>query len=392
MTSDFPLHPETLAIHGDDGLEADTDIAPSIHPSSTFRARSAAEFAEIASGERPSRFYTRYGNPTVARAERVIAGLEGKAAALLLASGMGAIATTVLANVSAGDHIVAQTSHYMGTTRLLADLLPRFGVTVSQVDQTDPAAFEAAVRPETRLVMIETPSNPTLAITDLAAVAAIARAHGVTTIADNTFASPINQRPGEHGIDLVVHSATKYLGGHSDLVAGVVCGEAAAVQRIWEHAIVLGASSNAFDAWLLLRGLRTLALRVTRQSDSALLLARMLEAHPAVAKVHYPGLERHPQHALARRQMKAFGGVLSIELAGGYAAAQSLVARLELVANAVSLGGVESLAVHAASVWEGSLSIAQIEAAGVSPSLVRIAVGLEHPEDLARDFVQALAG
>ncbi|MCP5308286.1 MAG: aminotransferase class I/II-fold pyridoxal phosphate-dependent enzyme [Zoogloeaceae bacterium] len=391
MPVDFPLHSETLAIHGDAGVEDLADIAPAIHPSSTFRARSASEFAEIATGDRPMRFYTRYGNPTVARAERVIAGLEGKAAALLLASGMGAISTTVLANVSAGDHIVAQSAHYMGTTRLLADLLPRFGVSVTQIDQTDPAAFEAALRPETRLMIVESPSNPTLAITDLAAVAATARARGITTVADNTFASPINQRPGDHGIDLVVHSATKYLGGHSDLVAGVVCGDEAAVQKVWEHAIVLGASSNAFDAWLLLRGLRTLPLRVARQCESALTLARALQAHPAVARVHYPGLECHPQHALARRQMKGFGGVLSIELAGGYDAAKSLVGRLQLVANAVSLGGVETLAVHAASVWEGSLSIAQIEAAGVSTALVRIAVGLEHPEDLVRDFEQALA-
>lgn len=390
MHPEFPLHPETLAIHGDSGLDADSDVAPAIHPSSTFSARSAREFAEIASGDRPPRFYTRYGNPTVARAERLIAGLEGKPAALLLASGMGAISTTVLAHVSAGDHIVAQSSHYMGTTRLLSELLPRFGVAVTQVDQADSAAFEAAMRPETRLIMIETPSNPTLALTDLAAVAAIARARGVTTLADNTFASPINQRPGESGIDLVLHSATKYLGGHSDLVAGVVCGDEAAVQRVWEHAIVLGASSNAFDAWLLLRGLRTLPLRVARQSGSALALARILEAHPAVARVHYPGLESHPQHELARRQMSAFGGVLSIELAGGYEAAKSLVERLQLVTNAVSLGGVESLAVHAASVWEGSLSIAQIEAAGVSAALVRLAIGLEHPDDLARDFARAL--
>lgn len=392
MHTEFPLHPETLAIHGDDGLEIDTDVAPAIHPSSTFRARSAGEFAEIATGDRPTRFYTRYGNPTVARAERVIAGLEGKAAALLLASGMGAIATTVLAHVSAGDHVVAQTAHYMGTTRLLADLLPRFGVTVTQVDQTDTAAFEAALKPETRLMMIETPSNPTLAVTDLAAVTHIARTRGITTVADNTFASPINQRPGDHGIDLVVHSATKYLGGHSDLVAGVVCGDEAAVQKVWEHAIVLGASSNAFDAWLLLRGLRTLPLRVARQSDTALTLALALESHPAVGRVYYPGLESHPQHVLASRQMTGFGGVLSIELAGGYDAAKSLVERLQLVANAVSLGGVETLAVHAASVWEGSLSIAQIEVAGVSAALVRIAVGLEHPQDLLRDFDQALAG
>lgn len=386
---------QSLVIHGDiapnDEHTGDTALAPAIYPTSTYRARSAAEFAEMANRPRHPRYYARYGNPTQARCERLLARLEGCEAALLLASGMGAMATSVLALVRGGDHIVAQSSHYMGTAKLLGEILPGFGVEVTLVDQTDSAAFAAAVRPNTKLIVVETPSNPTLALTDLAAVAGFARSRGILTLADNTFASPVNQRPRESGIDLVLHSATKYLGGHSDLVAGAVCGDKAVIERIWEHAIVFGTNSNAFDAFLLLRGLRTLPLRVERQSATALHLARFLETHPAIARVHYPELPGHPQHELARRQMKHGGGVLSIELKGGYAAAQKFVASLSLAANAVSLGGVETLAVHAASMWEGALSAEEIVRAGVAPSLVRIAAGLENAEDLCADMTRALA-
>ncbi len=381
---------ETLVIHGDAGVDDDGSIAPAIYATSTYRARSAQEFAAMASAPRHPRYYTRYGNPTHARCEQLIARMENAEAALLLASGMGAMSAAVLSQVTRGDHVVAQTSHYMGTTRLLADLLPRFGVATTLVDQTDSETFARALRPETKLVVVETPSNPTLALTDLAAVAALARARGITTLADNTFASPVNQRPRDFGIDLVVHSATKYLGGHSDLVAGVVVGERDRVEGIWKTAIVLGPTASPFDAWLLLRGLRTLPLRVERQCATALQVAQFLERHPAVDRVYYPGLASHPQHDLAMRQMKRFGGVLSVELKGGYPAAQRLVAGLRLAANAVSLGGVETLAVHAASVWEGSLTPEQIARAGVSPGLVRLAIGLEAPEDLIEDLRQAL--
>lgn len=380
----------SLTIHGDEPGE-DTGIAPALFLASTYRARDAAEFATIATESRPERYYARYGNPTQARCEQIIARIENAEAALLFASGMGAITTSVLSLVRSGDHVVAQTSHYMSTTRLLTDVLARFGVEFTRVDQTDPGAFEAALRPQTRLIIVETPSNPTLALTDLAAVASLARARGILTLADNTFASPVNQRPLDFGIDLVVHSATKYLGGHSDLVAGVTAGSKALVDRIWEQSLIFGACASPFNAWLLLRGLRTLALRVERQCETALRLARHLEQHPAIAHVFYPGLESHPQHALAVRQMKAFGGVLSLELKGGFEAAKRFVGRLKLAANAVSLGGVESLAVHAASMWEGSLTPEQIAQAGVSPSLVRFSVGVESAGDLIADVEQALS-
>lgn len=381
---------ESLVIHGDARMDEDSSVAPAIYPTSTHRARTAREFAEMANQPRHARYYTRYGNPTHARCERLLARLENADAALLFASGMGAMCAAVLSHLGAGDHVVGQSAHYMGTSKLLAGLLPRWGVEVTLVDQADAQAFERAIRPRTKLVVVETPSNPTLALTDLAAVAEVAKAAGATTLADNTFATPINQRPRDFGIDLVVHSATKYLGGHSDLLAGAVAGDAAAVERVWETAIVLGATASPFDAWLLLRGLRTLPLRVERHGATALAIARFLEGHPAVARVHYPGLESHPQHSLARCQMKGFGGVLSFELKAGYEAAQRLVSSLELASNAVSLGGVETLAVHAASVWEGSLSPEQIERAGVSPGLVRLAVGLESAADLIADLQRAL--
>ncbi len=379
--------PETLAIHGD-GRGEGSDVAPPVHVSSTFRADSAEDFDRIARETRPERFYTRYGNPTVARVERVVAGLEGCEAGLLCASGMGAITTTLLSLLKAGDHVVAQRSHYMGTSRLLSEFLPRFGVSHTLVNQEDVGAFADAIRPETRVIVLETPSNPVLSVTDLAAFAGLARDREIVTLADNTFASPINQRPHALGVDLVVHSATKYLGGHSDLVAGIVCGDRDRLDVIWSQAIMLGASSNGFDAFLLLRGLRTLPLRVGRQNTTALALARFLETHPRVARVYYPGLESHPGHDLAARQMSGFGGVLSFEHGDGAEGARTFVERLRLVTNAVSLGGVESLVAHVGSMWEDGMDADRH--ASMTPGLVRLAVGLEHPDDLKRDLADAL--
>jgi cystathionine gamma-lyase len=389
-TPDPPLQPDSLLIHADAGMEDDSSIAPPLHQTSTFRAESAEGFADMATRPRHPRYYTRYGNPTLARAEAVLAALEGAEAALLTASGMGAIATTVIALVAQGDHIVAQRNHYMGTSKLLDETLPRFGVAATLVDQTDPAAFAAAIVPNTRLILLETPANPTMQLTDLRAVADLARPRGILTLVDNTFATPINQRPIEHGADLVVHSATKFLGGHHDLSAGVVLGPAGLVERIWDTAIVLGAVLGPFDGWLLLRGLRTLGLRVERHNRSALAIARFLEAHPAVEAVYYPGLEGHPQHSLALRQMTGFGGVLSFAVRGGYAATRRFIAALRLPAQAVSLGGFETLVVHAAAMWEGTLGAEGMAAAGIRPNLVRLSVGLEDERDLIADLGQAL--
>ena len=385
-----PRFDATALIHGDSGLDRDSSVAPPIHPSVTHRGASAEHFREMASVPRHSRFYARYGGPTHARVETIVAQVERGEAALLLASGMAAISTTVLAHVSAGDHVIAQRSHYMGTTQLVTRVLPRFGVTATVVQQSDPAAFAEAITPQTKLLLVESPSNPLLALTDLRAVADLARARGIRTLADNTFATPVNTRPLELGIDMVVHSATKFLGGHHDLLAGVVVGDRATLERIWELSIVLGGNLGAFEAWLLLRGLRTLSLRVERQNATALAVARFLEAHGAVARVHYPGLESHPQHALARRQMRGFGGVLSFVVRGGMSAALTCMQRLRLFTQAVSLGGIESLAMHAATVWAGTLTEEQTRDAGVDPALIRLSVGLEDASDLIADLDQAL--
>lgn len=388
-TDDWAL--ASLVIHADDELATDSAIAPPIHQTSTFRAGSAADFAAMATQPRHARYYTRYGNPTLERAETIIAQLEGAEAALVTGSGMGAITTTILALVQSGDHIVAQRNHYMGTTKLLTEVLPRFGVTATLVDQTDVAAFAAALRPETKLLLVETPSNPTMQLTDLPAIADLARSRNILTFCDNTFASPYNQRPLAHGIDLVMHSATKYLGGHHDLSAGVVAGSQALLAKIWEAHMVVGAVLGPIDGWLLLRGLRTLAVRVKQQNQTALAIARYLERHPAIEQVYYPGLPSHPQYALAQRQMKGFGGVLSFAVKGGYGATQRFISALKLPTQAVSLGGYESLVVHAAAMWEGTLGEAGLIEAGIQPNLVRFSVGLEDEQDLIADLQQALA-
>jgi methionine-gamma-lyase len=381
----------SLVIHADDEFATDSAIAPPIHQTSTFRAGSAADFAAMATQPRHSRYYTRYGNPTLERAETIIAQLEGAEAALVTGSGMGAITTTILALVQSGDHIVAQRNLYMGTTKLLTEILPRFGVTATLVDQTDVAAFAAALRPETKLLLVETPSNPTMQLTDLQAIADLARPRNILTFCDNTFASPYNQRPLAHGIDLVMHSATKYLGGHHDLSAGVVAGSQALLAKIWEAHMVIGAVLGPIDGWLLLRGLRTLAVRVKQQNQTALAIAQYLERHPAIEQVYYPGLPSHPQYALAQRQMKGFGGVLSFAVRGGYGATQRFISALKLPTQAVSLGGYESLVVHAAAMWEGTLGETGLMEAGIQPNLVRFSVGLEDEQDLLADLQQALA-
>jgi cystathionine beta-lyase/cystathionine gamma-synthase len=321
----------------------------------------------------------------------VIAALEGAEAALLTASGMGAISTSVLALLSSGDHVVAQRTHYMGTAQLLASVLPRFGITVTLVDQARPEAFADAITPRTKLILVETPANPMLTITDLASVGRFARARGIATLCDSTIATPVNQRPLELGIDLVVHSATKFLGGHHDLMAGVVAGSSALIDRIWHMAVTLGPVADPFAAWLLLRGLRTLPLRVARQNQTALDVARFLERHPAVLRVHYPGLESHAQHALARQQMPGgFGGLMSVELRTGFDGAQAFLGAMGLVSRAVSFGGFESLATQPGAMWSGSVGASKAAEAGISAGLVRLSIGLEHPSDLIADLDRAL--
>jgi methionine-gamma-lyase len=379
----------TLAIHADRDVHPSHAVAPPIYQTATFWAEDAEQFAQAAVDRRGQGFYTRFGNPNHAQVAAVVAELEHTEAAMVTASGMAALTTAVLALVSAGDHVIGQKSTYGGTASVLLNLLPRLGVSTTQVDQADPEAFRNALTPQTRLILVESPSNPLLQITDLRAVADLARAHNVLTIADNTFATPVNQRPADFGVDLVWHSATKYLNGHSDVSAGVLAGPAGILDQIWDVALLTGAVLGPFDAWLLLRGLRTLPLRMPRHNDNGQALAEALKDHPAVARVHYPGLATHPQHALARSQMSGFGGVLGIELARGFEAADAFLGRLRYVRRAASLGGVESLAVHPASMWRGMLSQEQIAASGVPLGLIRLAAGTEDPADLVADALAA---
>ncbi|MDT7604830.1 MAG: hypothetical protein QOF61_2827, partial [Acidobacteriota bacterium] len=300
------------------------------------------------------------------------------------------IFTAVMCLLERGDHVVAQRSLYGNTASLFENLLPRWGMERTFVDETDPENFARAIQPNTKLIYTETPTNPVMTLTDLRAVAEIARARSVTTMCDNTFATPVNQRPIELGVDVVVHSATKYIGGHHDVTAGIVVGSREFVERAWKFSLVAGASLSPFDSWLLLRGLRTLGLRVERHNQNALALARFLESHAKVERVNYPGLESHPQHELALRQMSGFTGVLSVELRGGYAAAEKLITSLKLGKYAASLGGYETLLVHPAAMWAKALSAEQRAAMNVGDNLVRVSVGLEDERDLVKDFAQAL--
>ncbi len=384
------LHPDSQLLHADDDLHDDAALTPPIAWSATFRAADAQAFAQMSGEAMHPRYYTRYGNPLHQRVARLVARLEGAQAGLVTSSGMGAISMVLLGLLKSGDRVVAQRNHYMGTTRLLSDLMARFGVTSEFIDQTDTDAFERALQQPTALVMLESPTNPDCSLTDLAAVAAQARARGAIVVVDNTFATPLNQRPLELGADLVVHSATKYLGGHHDLTAGVVVGSTQHIEHLWATQIVLGATLSPMDAWLLLRGLRTLSVRVQRINDTALTVARALQAHPAVATVSYPGLQSHSQHDLARRQMSGFGGVMGVRLNSDYAGTARFVGSLQLAHQAVSLGGVDTLIVHAAAMWAGTLDDAGLRAAGIEPNLVRLSIGLEHPQDLIADLVRAL--
>ena len=361
------------------------ELAPAIHPASTFKASDPEEFARMASEPRHPRFYTRYGNPTHREAEALIAAAEGAETAQLFASGMAAVSAAVLTFCGQGDHLVLQRVHYGGVTSMASELLPRLGIEVTAVDQRDTEALVQAIRPNTKVVLLETPSNPLLYLTDLRRVTG----HGPVTIVDSTLASPVNQRPLDLGADLVMHSATKYLGGHSDLVGGVIAGSNELLERIWQTTLLLGATSSAFDAWLLTRGLRTLQLRVQRANATAQRIAEALEQQ--VGAVHYPGLASHPQHELAKQQMPGgYGGVLSFEVAD-YETSDRVIRTVKRFALAASLGGVHSLITHPAAMLSGVLTPEQLAAAGVSPGLIRLAIGLEPPAELIDDLTSALA-
>lgn len=382
----------TIQIHAGDEANPSTAVSAPIYQSATFAFETPEEIAAAMAAQAHPQFYGRYATPNTKQVELTVAALEQGEAALAVASGMAAVSLVFFTFLKQGDHVVAQTTHYPSSTKVLEQKLAEYGVATTFVDQTDPAAFAAAIRPNTRLIYVESPANPVLRLTDLTAVAAIARAHGILTATDNTFATPYNQRPLTLGIDIVLHSATKYLAGHSDVVAGVVVGKAEHIAQMWHTHVMLGAVLHPMEAWLLERGLKTFDLRMERHNRNAQAVAEFLAGHTAVREVYYPGLPAHPQHDLARRQMPGgYSGMVCFDLKGGRAAGYALLQRLKLIKLAVSLGGVHSLITHAASTISAILqSDEAIAASGVQPGLVRFSVGLEDVDDLIADLAQGL--
>jgi cystathionine beta-lyase/cystathionine gamma-synthase len=382
-------HQETEAVRGGTDLEKKNGpLATPIYQTSTFEV---TDIEQQLRATHTDMFYTRYGNPTHTVAESAIAELERTDAALLFASGMSAITTSILSLVKSGDHIVAQRDIYGGVTKFLTQWLPKLGVETTLVDTTDYAQHEQAIRPNTKILHLESPTNPTLQVVDLKKVAAIAKKHGVITTIDSTFATPINCRPAEHGIDLVLHSGTKYFSGHADLIAGIVAGRQDLIDTIHATRTTLGCNMDPHAAWLLLRGMRTLAVRVQRQNESALRIAEFLKTHPKVRSVSYPFLEGHPQRALAMAQMRGGGGVLSFEVDGSGEGARRLAEALQLFTLAPSLGGVDSLVTIPVVTSHAMIRAEERAKMGVTEQLVRLSVGIENVDDLIADLERAFA-
>jgi len=380
---------ETSAVRGSATLDKKNGpLATPIYQTSTFEVTDVAEQVRATPTDR---FYTRYGNPTNSAAERAIAELEGVDAALLFASGMAAITSSILALVKAGDHIVAQRDIYGGTFKFLSQWLPKFGIETTFADTNDIAQHEQAIRPSTKLLYVESPTNPTMRVVDLEKIVALARKHGVTTAIDSTFATPINCRPAEWGIDLVLHSGTKYFGGHADIMCGIAAGRGELIEQIHHARTTLGGCMDPHAAFLLLRGIKTLAVRVERQNESALQIAEFLSRHAKVRRVYYPLLKGHPDYAVAGKQMAGGGGVLSFEVEGSGADACRVAEALSLFTLAPSLGGVDSLVTIPVLTSHYQIDPAVLKTMGVTEQMIRLSVGIEHVEDLIGDLEKALA-
>ncbi len=364
-------------------------LAPALWASSTWESDGLDDAARRAVAVRHDDFYSRYANPTVRSFEEAIAELEGAEEALSFASGMGAVASTILALCSAGSHVVAQRQLYAGTLAFLQGPCRRLGIDVTFVDVATPGAFAAAVEPgRTAVVLAESPSNPRLELADLDELGSIT---GPFTVVDSTFATPLGQRPLDHGVDVSLHSATKGIAGHNDATLGVIAGDADLLAEIWAYAVLHGATPSPFDALNALRGVRTLGVRTRQQNDTARSLAISLADHPAVTAVHYPGLVEHPQHELATRQLRQYGTVLAFELADREVACRA-VDRLQIARCATSLGGPETLVCHPATSTHAGLTAEEQAATGVTPGLLRVSVGLEDTVDIVDDFDRALHG
>jgi cystathionine gamma-synthase len=380
--------PETAAVHGAAGMEKKNGpVSTPIYQTSTFEVTDNDEQQRVTATDR---YYTRWGNPTITVAEQTVAALEGTEAARTFASGMGAITTTILALLKTGDHIVAQRDVYGGVAKFFSEWLPRVGIEATLVDTTDYDQHARAIRPNTKLLYLESPTNPSLRVVDMKKAAALARKHGLITMIDSTFGTPINQRPAEYGIDLVMHSGTKYLSGHADLTCGVVAGRRELIAQINDARTTLGNCMDPHAAWLLIRGLKTLAVRVARQNENALRVAEFLSQHGKVRRVHYPFLKSHPQYAIAREQMSGGGGMVTFEVDGTGDDARRVSEAMQLFTLATSLGGVESLVSIPVLTSHAMISAEARQKMGVTEQMVRLSVGIESADDLIEDLERAM--
>ncbi len=382
----------TRAIHqGHRAADHHGALNPPVYMSSTFAFETAEQGGEIFAGERDGYFYTRISNPTLALLETRLADLEGGEAAVAASSGMGAICSTIWSLVEPGDEIITDGTLYGCTFSFFRESLRKFGITITHVDLTHPELLDDVISDKTKVVYFETPANPNMRIVDIEAVSKIAHKVGATVVVDNTYCTPYLQQPLALGADIVVHSATKYLGGHGDLIAGAIVGSAEMMQHVRLVGLkdMTGAVLSAQDANLILRGIKTLELRMERHCDSAEIVAAFLESHPKVTKVYYPGLESYEGHEVAKKQMKRFGGMIPFEIEGGLPVAKKLLNSLELITLAVSLGDAETLIQHPASMTHSTYSAEELAKYHINEDLVRLSVGLEHVDDIIADLEQA---
>jgi len=381
----------TLAIHaGEEKFRFGKPVGVEIARTANFTFASTEEMKLWAEGKSGAYIYTRYGNPTLRIAEQKIAALEGAEDAVVTASGSAAISSALLALLHAGDEVIATRQLYGGSYKLLRDIFPQLNIGVRLVD-ADLAGIEKLAGPRTKVLYVETPTNPTLRLVDLQKAAAFAQEWGLVAIIDNTFASPVLQKPLRMGFNLVLHSASKYLAGHSDVIAGAAAGSAVLIKKVRANMIQMGGSMDPEAAYLLIRGIKTLEVRMQRQCKTAMAVAKFLAKHPKVARVHYPGLASHPDHDLAKRQMRDFGAMMAFDLKGGLSSARRFCDRVRVFLLAASLGGVESLVVLPIFTSHYKMSMAELKAASVEPGTVRVSIGLEDPQDLIEDLRQALA-
>ncbi|UCF78374.1 MAG: aminotransferase class I/II-fold pyridoxal phosphate-dependent enzyme [Candidatus Eiseniibacteriota bacterium] len=387
----------TIAVHGKKRLDKHETQIPiralstPIFQSSTFAFESAEQGAAIFAGEQEGYYYTRLGNPTQTALENEMAFLEGGEAGLATASGMAATATLIISLARSGEKVVASDTLYGGTHQLFVNTFPRLNIEVQEVDASDPQNIERAIDERTRLVFIETPANPTLKLVDIEAVASITRKQGVALVVDNTFCTPYYQNPLELGADYSLHSATKYIGGHGDTVAGIIVGPADGIKQLKKEFLRdLGGVISPFNAWLLLRGLKTLPVRMEKHSENAMEIAQFLSFHPKVSRVWFPWLRTHPQYELAKRQMRGPGGMIAFELKGGREAGRKLMNSVEVCVLAVSLGDVDTLIQHPATMTHCGYTPEELEEVGITEGLVRLSVGLEDVDDLIYDLRQAM--